>query len=73
MVWYFISLTTDFKIREDNQGLHFMDNEASTAFKIAMTTVEIKYWLVPQVITGQIMQREPSIRSKHASYKHYAA
>ena len=46
MIWDFIELTTDLKIRGINPGFHFMDNEASTAFKMSITTMDIKYQLV---------------------------
>ena len=32
---------TDLKIREINPGFHFMKNEASTAFKVEMTTMDL--------------------------------
>ena len=46
MIRAFTELTTDFKSRGINPGLHFMDNEASTDLKMAMTTMDIKYQLV---------------------------
>ena len=39
--------TTEFKIRGINLVCHFMENEASTALKLEMTTMEIKYQLFP--------------------------
>ena len=39
-------LTEDLKIREIHPGFHFMDNEPSTALKLTMTTMNIKYQLV---------------------------
>ena len=47
MIRYFTSLTEDLKIRGIHPGFHFMDNEASTALKLRMTTMNIKYQLVP--------------------------
>ena len=43
----FSSLTEDLKSRGIHAGFHFMDNEASTALKLTMTTMNIKYQLVP--------------------------
>ena len=43
----FTSLTEYLKIRGINTGFHFMDNEASTALKMTMTSMKIKYKLVP--------------------------
>ena len=42
---YFTELTTYLKIRRINPVLHFMDNKASSALKMAMTTVDINYKL----------------------------
>ena len=42
MIWSFIELTEDLKRSGINQVFHFMDNDKSTAFKITMTTIEIK-------------------------------
>ena len=39
----FTSFTEDLKIRGINPGFHFMDNEASTALKMTMTSMNIKY------------------------------
>ena len=39
----YTSLTKVLKIRGINPGLHFMDNEASTALKLTMTNMNIKY------------------------------
>ena len=47
MMWDFSELTEDLKSCGINQGFHFMDNEASTALKMTMTTMDIKYQLVP--------------------------
>ena len=47
MIGAFISLTEDLKSHGINQGFHFMDNEASTALKMTMTPMNIKYQLVP--------------------------
>ena len=47
MIRSFTSLTEDLKIRGIHPGFHFMDNEASTAIKLTMTTMDIKYQLVP--------------------------
>ena len=43
----FTSLTEDFKSQGIHKGFHFMDNEASTSLKLTMTTMNIKYQLVP--------------------------
>ena len=43
----FKELTEDLKIRGINPGFHFMDNEASTVFKMSITTININYQLVP--------------------------
>ena len=43
----FTSLTEDLKIRGINPGFYFMDKEASTALNLTMTTMNIKYQLVP--------------------------
>ena len=67
MIQAFTELTKNFKSRIINPLLYLMENEASTAFKITITTMEIKYQLVPQVIIGQEMQRDPSRRSKAVS------
>ena len=47
MIRAFIELTENLKIRGINPGFHFMDNESSTDFKMKMSTMEIKYQLVP--------------------------
>ena len=41
----FKELIEDFKIRVINPGLHFIDNASSKAFKMTITTMEIKYQL----------------------------
>ena len=41
-----IDLTEDLKRRGINLGFHFMDNEAYTALKMTMTSMNIKYQLV---------------------------
>ena len=43
----FTELTEDLNIRGIKPGFHFMDNDASAILKITMTTVDIKYKLVP--------------------------
>ena len=43
----FTELRTDLKNRGFNPGFHVMDNEASTALKKRMSTMGIKYELVP--------------------------
>ena len=48
MMRSFTSLTEDLKIRGTHPGFNFMDNEASTASDLNMTTMNIKYQLVPQ-------------------------
>ena len=47
MIRVFASLTEDLKIRGIHPGFHFMDNEASATLKLTMTTMNIKYQLVP--------------------------
>ena len=47
MIRDFTKLTTDLKIHRINPGFHFLDNESSTALNMEMTTMEIKYQLVP--------------------------
>ena len=48
MIQAFTELTEDLKTREINPGFYLMDNEASTALKTKMTTMNIKYQLFPQ-------------------------
>ena len=43
----FTLLNEDLKIRGINPGLHFMDSKASTALKLTMKNMNIKYQLVP--------------------------
>ena len=43
----FKELTADLKSRGINPGFHFMDNEASKDLKMTITTMDIKYKLVP--------------------------
>ena len=47
MIRAFTSLFEDLKNREINPGFHFMENEASTALNLTITTINIKYHLVP--------------------------
>ena len=47
MIRYFTSLIEDLKIGVINPWFHFMDNEASTILKLTITTMDIKYQLVP--------------------------
>ena len=47
MIQYYTEFTTDLKIRKINLGFHFMDNEASTALKMAMKIMNMKYQLLP--------------------------
>ena len=42
-------LTEDLKIWGIHQGFHFMDREVSTALNLTMTTINIKYQLVPPI------------------------
>ena len=44
----FTELTTELKNHEFNPKVHIVNNEAYTALKNKMTTMEIKYQLVPQ-------------------------
>ena len=67
MLQAFTELTEDLKICGINPVLHFMDNEASAALKWQRQPwTSITSWL-PQVITGQTMQRDPSRTSKTTS------
>ena len=43
----FTSLTEDLKIQKTNPGFHFIDNESSTVLNMIMTSMNIKYQLVP--------------------------
>ena len=52
------SLTKELKIRGIHPGFHFMDNGASTALKLTMTTMNIKYQLVPPSNHIKQMKRE---------------
>ena len=45
MIRAFTELTEDVKICVTNLGLHFVDNEASTALKMIMTNIKMKYQL----------------------------
>ena len=47
MIRDFTELTEYLKSHKINPGLHFMDNEASTALNMTMTTMNTKYQLVP--------------------------
>ena len=47
MIRVFTDLTEDLKRHGINPGFHFMDNGASTALKMTMTSMNIKYQLVP--------------------------
>ena len=47
MIQAFAELIEELTSRGISPGFHFIDNEASTAFKMEMTTMEIKYHLVP--------------------------
>ena len=47
MITTFTELTEYLKIHGIKPGFNFMDNEASTALKITMTTMDIKYQLIP--------------------------
>ena len=47
MIRDFVSLTEDLKSRGINPGFHFMDNKASTALNLTMSTMNTKYQLVP--------------------------
>ena len=47
MIQDFTEFSTYLKSRRLNLGSHFMENEASTALKIAMITMYIKYQLFP--------------------------
>ena len=48
MIRAFTSLTEDFKGQRIHPVFHFMDNESSTALNLTMTTMNIKYQLVPK-------------------------
>ena len=47
LIQAFTDLTEYFICRGINQGFHFMDNEASTALKMTMTSMNTEYQLVP--------------------------
>ena len=47
MMRAFTSLTGDLKTPGIKSGFHFMDNEESIALNLTMTTMKIKYQLVP--------------------------
>ena len=47
MIRAFKELTTDLKSRWFDPGFHIMDNETWTVFKKSMSTMDIKYQLVP--------------------------
>ena len=47
MIISFPSFTEHLKIRGISPGFHFMDNEAYTNLKMTMTSMNIKYQLVP--------------------------
>ena len=47
IIIYFTYLTEDLKIRRIHPDFHLMENKASTALKLTMTTMNIKYKLVP--------------------------
>ena len=47
MIQDFTELTKDLKIHRINAGLYFMENEASTALKMKITTIGINHQLVP--------------------------
>ena len=47
MIRAFISSTEDLKYLGIHPGFHFMDNEASAALNMTMTTMNIKYQLFP--------------------------
>ena len=47
MIRALISLTEDFKSCVIHPGFHFIENEASTALKMTITSMNIKYQLVP--------------------------
>ena len=49
MIRVFTDLTEDLKRHRINPGFHFMDNGASTALKMTMTSMNIKYQLVPPI------------------------
>ena len=47
MIRAFTELTENVKICVTNLGLHLVDNEASTALKMKISDINIKYQLVP--------------------------
>ena len=57
MIWAFTELTKELKSCRINQGFHFMDNEAYTALTITMTSINIKYQLVPPSNHREKMQK----------------
>ena len=67
MIQAFTELTEDLKIRGIKPGFHFMDKESPKGLKMTVPTMNIKYQLVPQVITEQTMQRDKFRASKTTS------
>ena len=49
MILYFAELITDLKCRGINPGFHIKENKESTVLIKAMTTMDIKYQLVPPI------------------------
>ena len=58
MIQDFTELIEEIKIHRIKPGFHFVDNEASTALKMTITSINIRYMYLPQVITEQTIQRE---------------
>ena len=67
MIRSFTEQTEYFKSSEINPEFNFIDNEAPTAFKMTMVTMDIKYQLVPPSILIATMQRETYRPSKNTS------
>ena len=67
MIRLLTSLIEDLKIQGMNSSFHLMYNKASTALNMTMKTMNIKYQLVPQATTEQIIQRERFKHSRNTS------
>ena len=64
MIIAFTYLTEDLKIRGIHPSFHFMDNKASTALNMTMTTMNIKYQL--ESLQGTISKTIQRDQYKHS-------
>ena len=69
MIRAFAELIKDLTSRGISPGVHFMENEASTALKMEMTTMDIKY----QLVTQNIHRAKNAQKSIHTFQKHFIA